>query len=92
LPQDNVHRARGAGAFVFSGAWHGNQNKGLHFSNHSVIDLSRAPDFSRDTTNLGSSRHAAKLQLLAKRLLLLIAMSLNSKKILTIGIRIRSGS
>jgi len=39
------------------------------------------------TTKLGSPGHAANLQLSAFRVLLVVAMSLNSKKILTIGFR-----
>jgi hypothetical protein len=55
-------------------------------------DGNTCPLFTGDTTNHDSPRHAACLQLLAKRVLLLIAISLNSKKIQTIGIRIRFGS
>jgi hypothetical protein len=38
-----------------------------------------------DTTTFGLPRHAARLQLLAKLLLLVHTISLHSKKILTIG-------
>jgi hypothetical protein len=38
-----------------------------------------------DTTTFGLSRHAARQQLLAKRLLLVHTIRLHSKKILTIG-------
>ena len=73
--------------------------RAAHFQNKELRALAACWDggnidglFISEATTHDSSRHAAKLQLLAKRLLLLIAMSLNSKKILTIGIRIRTGS
>jgi hypothetical protein len=68
------------------------QNKRLRDPREYHLARPQRAIFISDATNHDSSRHAAKLQLLAKRVLLLIAMSLNSKKILTIGIRIRSVS
>jgi hypothetical protein len=44
--------------------------------------------FIHGATTFGSSGHAARVQLLAKRLLLVFAMSLHSKKILTIDLLI----
>jgi hypothetical protein len=70
----------------------GCENKELRVIGAFPSDARDAGIFTHDAGNHDSTRHAACLQLLAKRLLRAVAMSLNSKKIQTIGIRIRSGS
>jgi hypothetical protein len=73
-----VSVSRGAGAFVFSGGGHRSQNNRLRFEYPSGVHVFRAREFFRDTTNHGSPRHAANPQLLAKRVLLVAAISLHS--------------
>ena len=64
------------------------ENKSLDGPITPTIFILRRSAARRIATNHGSARHAANLQLLASRLLLVDAMSLHSKKILTIGFRI----
>ena len=65
---------------------------GIRMRNNSLQLLAIRRKFHRcdvsstdDTTGFGSPRHAARQQLLAKRLLLVLTIRLHSKKILTIG-------
>ena len=71
----------------FAGSWQEKQRVAdASWSSAGVI--ARDVSTTSDTTIFGSPRHAARPQLLAKRLLLVLAIPLHSKKILTIGFRI----